>query len=56
MRNTFSLVAMGLLVTGSSGIATYWVIENEETAAIAEVFISLLAAITILALPSNTRR
>ncbi len=51
MRKTFSLVALGILVTGSSGIATYWVVENEETAAIAEVFIGFLAAIAILASP-----
>ena len=51
MRKTFSLMALGILVTGSSGVVTYWVVENDETAAIAEVAIGFFAAIAILASP-----
>ncbi len=45
MRKSFSLFAMGAAVTVSTGLATYWVMANEETAAIAEMFICLLVAI-----------
>ncbi len=45
MRRPFSLFAMGVAVTSSTGLATYWVMTNEETAAIAEIFICLLVAI-----------
>ncbi len=45
MRKSFSLFAMGVAVTTSTGVATYWVMTNEETAAIAEIFICLLVAI-----------
>ncbi len=47
MRKTFSLAAMGIVVTGSSELGTYWVMTNEDTAVIAEVFICLLVAFII---------
>ncbi len=45
MRKSFSLLAMGAAVTASTGFATYWVMTNEETAAIAEIFICLMVAV-----------
>ncbi len=45
MRKSFSLLAMGAAITASTGFATYWVMTNEETAAIAEIFICLMVAI-----------
>ncbi len=56
MRKTYSLLTLSIAVTTSASLATYWVMTNEETAAIAEIFICALAALvtlTNLALPSG---
>jgi hypothetical protein len=54
MRKTLSLVALGIVVTTISSLATYWVMVNEDTAAIAEIFICFLVAIMILASPFDS--
>ncbi len=58
MRKTFSLFALGIAITISTSFATYWVMTNEDSAAIAEVFICVLVALMTLtnfALPLGSR-
>lgn len=56
MRKTLSLAGLGIVVTASSGLSTYWVMVNEATAAFAEIFICFLVAMIASAFdsPSTT--